>query len=543
MADGISIPSQFEFKELLSHTFPGFFSAISIFMVMDLWTDKDLTTWVIGGNFAGLVSFIGFVLLMGTIMGVIIDGIHHSIIEDDIFDNLKTVQEIKSVLKTRYKKICNTENTYLTRHYFYPFIGEEKKGDKAIAIDEHLEKGYYRYSEFYANIFLSLVLFSLISPFYLSHVLEFDWSYSIIVGIISLSVACICLNSSYTAYRAYMRAQMSVICGFINRCATNECSTNKNCNVKIPLKDGFIESLIINLTIYFIILFIFYIISDNDIEVLIPGSVFGFLIVALISIILNDYIYERKVEKYTYEDIEKISDGKKRIEILTKDLWFDLAKYCIKKAKEEYKVSDIVEIHTNPASKTLDINIKKYPATPDFNIARKVNTFRDVLSTNALGAIISSIIALFSILFISLFISLTLSAPFTPIDVDPQIIALNLTYEEVSQGYIKTLSINNTGQYPINLALKCNGTLEDLIKIPEEFPYNGTEKNFTILANEKRFIGITIKNNTSIYGNYKGEIYIMYANNETKIGTVTVDIMVTAPTKNECDIVGLFEIK
>ena len=146
-------------------------------------------------------------------------------------------------------------------------------------------------------------------------------------------------------------------------------------------------------------------------------------------------------------------------------------------------------------------------------------------------------------MFISLFISLTLSAPFTPIDVDPQIIALNLTYEEVSQGYIKTLSINNTGQYPINLALKCNGTLEDLIKIPEEFPYNGTEKNFTILANEKRFIGITIKNNTSIYGNYKGEIYIMYANNETKIGTVTVDIMVTAPTKNECDIVGLFEIK
>ncbi len=125
MADGISIPSQFEFKELLSHTFPGFFSAISLFMLMDLWSPKNLTTWVIE-DFAGLISFVGFVLIIGTILGVIIDGIHHSIIEDDIFDNLIAVQEIKSVFEKRYEQICSNKK-HLTRHYFYPFLGADRQ--------------------------------------------------------------------------------------------------------------------------------------------------------------------------------------------------------------------------------------------------------------------------------------------------------------------------------------------------------------------------------------------------------------------------------
>lgn len=477
MADGISIPSQFEFKELLSHTFPGFFSAISIFMVMDLWTDKDLTTWVIGGNFAGLVSFIGFVLLMGTIMGVIIDGIHHSIIEDDIFDNLKTVQEIKSVLKTRYKKICNTENTYLTRHYFYPFIGEEKKGDKAIAIDEHLEKGYYRYSEFYANIFLSLVLFSLISPFYLHQVIGFDFRHSILVGIISLSVACICLNSSYTAYRAYLRAQMSVICGFINRCATNKCSNNDNCSKNIDTEENIlciIFSAVINICVFFGVLVASIESSTRLFEYLIPYklvSVIPVIIILLITYyILNNYIAPKEGIFYRvprWGKIEQLKFIKNKFPGMLKDLYkiYNETGKDINLKLTETDGKVILKIVDGEYNKVLEVNKKR-------NI-RDIFS-RDVLSENALGFIISVIMAIF-ILMIASFISYTPPAP--PIDIDPMSINLNLTNDEISKGYIETISINNTGKNPIKLYLSCNGTVEDLIEIPEKFLYNGTENN------------------------------------------------------------------
>lgn len=472
MADGISIPSQFEFKELLSHTFPGFFSAISIFMLMDLWTDKDLTTWVIGGNFAGLVTFIGFVLLMGTILGVIIDGIHHSIIEDDIFDNLKAVQEIKSVFAARYGQICsNNSKKYLTRHYFYPSIGEDKKGDKAIAIDEHLEKGYYRYSEFYANIFLSLILFALISPFYLSEVLKLSWMHSIIIGIISLSVACICLNSSYTAYRAYLRAQMSVICGFISRCPTNACSNKAECNksppteINKPIKLIWICTIIYLAILLVVRLFLVERLDIADIWIYII-AILGWYVVIIFLLYIFGY--------RTY----------------------------IKERNQD-------------------------------NLITKLRNF---LSQYALDLTISALNALFVIL-----IALGISdvPPQDPsigsnIAADPQSIALNLTYGEVTHGYIETISIKNIGKNQINITPKYEGSIDNLV-LPSHF--------ILLDANETDFINITVKNDKPLYGKYKGLINITYSNNNTNIKNISVDIKVTEPAYNECEMLGLFEFK
>jgi len=140
------IPSQFSFEELLSSTFPGFFSAITLFMLIDFLSPINLTSWAIKDT-TSLLSFVGFVVLVGTIMGIIIDGIHHSIIEDIIFKNILGLKEIDESLKALYPV-----DLKLTHHYFF-----KKLGDKAENIFEYLINSRYRYSEFYENTFISLV--------------------------------------------------------------------------------------------------------------------------------------------------------------------------------------------------------------------------------------------------------------------------------------------------------------------------------------------------------------------------------------------------
>jgi hypothetical protein len=227
MTDIMSIPSEIKFKEMLSHTFPGFFLASSLFMLIDYLSPDNLTAWAIG-SLANLVIFAGFIIIIGTILGVIIDGIHHSFIEDDVFDNFKAVYILKMPIKLILKA---RDYDNFTRHFFFPKMGD--KGAKAIELEDHFDQAYYRYSEFYSNIFISLIIFSIISPFYIFEVLELNWKISMGIGIASLIIACICLICSYTSYKTYLKAQSSAICGFIKEAERESIFTSgselKNC--------------------------------------------------------------------------------------------------------------------------------------------------------------------------------------------------------------------------------------------------------------------------------------------------------------------------
>ncbi len=202
------IPSQISFEEMLSHTFPGFFSAITLFMLMAIFSPIDITSWAIK-DLSSLGLFIGFILLGGTILGIIIDDIHHSIVEDGIFENIVGLRKIKAVLDAISP---GSSELKLGHQYFFQKIGEKQDPTK---IFEFIIKSIYRYSEFYANTFISLVPFSLVAPFYLSKVLQIQWSYSILFGLIVLFIACFCLNGSYVAFREYQKAKLSVICGYL----------------------------------------------------------------------------------------------------------------------------------------------------------------------------------------------------------------------------------------------------------------------------------------------------------------------------------------
>lgn len=243
------IPSQIEFQHLLAHTFPGFFSAITLFMLIDIWSPINLTALVIK-DLNALISFAGFILLIGTIMGVIIDGIHHSLIEDCIFDNFKTIDEAKKELpcshgcdetgnKCFYKKaiptcnnacsakdtkICNKNGLWKPGNVKHYHFFKKMELDKAKAIHEYLVETIYCYSEFYANTFTSLCFFSLVVPFYLLDVLQITWQMSISIAFFSLLLAGICLSSSYNAYRDYVTNLISVIHGCVEPCTKGSAS-------------------------------------------------------------------------------------------------------------------------------------------------------------------------------------------------------------------------------------------------------------------------------------------------------------------------------
>lgn len=367
MADAISIPSEFKFKEMLSHTFPGFFLALSIFMLIDYLSPTDLTTYSMS-NLTGMISFAGFIIIIGTILGVIIDGIHHTFIEDDIFDNFKTIHELKMPIKRELKASnCND----FTRHFFFSNIGD--KGAKSIELENHLDEAYYRYSEFYSNIFISLVIFSIISPFYIFEILEISWNRSILIGIVSLLTACICLTCSYTSYKTYLQAQCSAICGFVK---DKESEFNRDCKERSAAENPD-KYTFLGWAILILIINIFIITSFNIIGLLsysfisITPFVIPFLVELLGAYLIGTHIFRQKSdedkevtdflkdinEKYqdfkSKKHIERISrlieyekepNEKKKDEILADSLE---AKKCLNELANKYQISRAKELRDN----------------------------------------------------------------------------------------------------------------------------------------------------------------------------------------------------
>ncbi len=195
------IPSQFRFEVLLSHTFPGFFSALSAFMLFDVLSSYDLTSLAFG-SITDFLSVMGFIIILGTIFGVIIDGIHHWIIEDHIFKKCLEYDKLEKERESLYP------SSDIKHFYYFTRIGKEAFN--------YLTDNYYRYSEFYANIFISLILFSIISPFYLCRILKISCLWSIIFGSgVPLVLAGLCLVSSYDAFIIYTRHRRDLIYGFL----------------------------------------------------------------------------------------------------------------------------------------------------------------------------------------------------------------------------------------------------------------------------------------------------------------------------------------
>lgn len=97
------ISSSLSFSKLIAHVFPGFLFVLSIFMLIDSFCINPGTyTIEITKGPEEFVAFIGIFLIVGTIMGIIIDGIQHTVIAkffETRIENKKIMRKIKNIYK------------------------------------------------------------------------------------------------------------------------------------------------------------------------------------------------------------------------------------------------------------------------------------------------------------------------------------------------------------------------------------------------------------------------------------------------------------
>jgi hypothetical protein len=142
----------------------------------------------------------GFIILVGTILGILIDGIQHTL-EKYIFENCQEFKDLDAERASLYP-------TQDIKHFYYYTRDREAF--------THLTNNYYRYAEFYGNIAISLIAFSCIAPFYFRDILEITKGGSFILGcLVPLVLAGFCIWSSYETFFKYHRFRIDLIYGIL----------------------------------------------------------------------------------------------------------------------------------------------------------------------------------------------------------------------------------------------------------------------------------------------------------------------------------------
>lgn len=216
----IEYPPGIKLEHIISFTFPGIFSAITLFMIIDYLSPLEFIS-AISKDFNNLIIFLGLLILFGTILGIIIDGMHHSIIEDQLFDKTNRIKK----LDVNFGTLRGEARTKIDV-------------DTCIKLDDHVITGTYCYSEFYSNTFLALIPFSIVVPYYLAGVFSIDWDISKYFGIFLYALAFSCLLSSYEAYAAYKMSKYAIYEDISRISTTNTNQTeSKTYNINITKKE------------------------------------------------------------------------------------------------------------------------------------------------------------------------------------------------------------------------------------------------------------------------------------------------------------------
>lgn len=220
------IPSQISFENMLAYMFPGFFASLSLFMAIDILSPFNLTNYVTL-DLTTLISFYGILLLGGTIIGVIIDGIHHRFIEQVYFHIIEDCMSIKRGDSAKYHRTrlkcdekphgkscdsCKFKDSKIEDGTEIYFLFDINEIENCIKLREYLTKSVYHYSEFYANTFIALIPFAFVAPIYMIKELHIDYWISLIGGCIMISLAILCLDFAWMAYERWISALYFAYC-------------------------------------------------------------------------------------------------------------------------------------------------------------------------------------------------------------------------------------------------------------------------------------------------------------------------------------------
>jgi len=228
------------FSKLISHVFPGFLLIISIFLVIDSFcTDPGFYTCKMFENYnlEIFIITIGFFFIIGTIIGVIVDGIQHitiTVLFDKLFKKFSKLyghyakiydivsSTISEELFSKYEKTINNEqisikseleelnkiNLPLLNWTFYvPFINTE--------IFKIFNEEYYHYYEFFANISLVLPITSLSILFYSNNVIDISFNSSLLFFAIVIFINLVCIYISWKLFYICLQIRINILLGTI----------------------------------------------------------------------------------------------------------------------------------------------------------------------------------------------------------------------------------------------------------------------------------------------------------------------------------------
>lgn len=222
------------FSKLLSHVFPGFLLAFSIFMLIDLLCEKPGTytcNMFVDQKLENFIVILGIFLIIGAVLGVIVDGIQHISItviyekkikhtKPELCKKTKKIYKlIDSILLEKFSKECNEDNTMafcnelceennneiLNYFFYFPLIDT----DKYLQYNED----FYYYYEFFSNITLVLIPTSVLFFFYSQTVLKFPCLLSFLITLIIFITAILCCYISWHLFKECYTARLNLIIG------------------------------------------------------------------------------------------------------------------------------------------------------------------------------------------------------------------------------------------------------------------------------------------------------------------------------------------
>lgn len=218
------IPS-LSFSKLMSHVFPGFLLVFSFFMLIDLLcNDPGYYTCKLfeDGNLEKFIVAIGFFLIMGTIFGIIVDGVQHALftkIIERIFKCFKSksiigyeklYEVINSTMLNKFFNEYDVENSGKEKfhialqnskmfdnnfnlNFFIPFLDKE--------IFNLYHEDHYYYYEFFANISLVLPFVYISTFFYTYYILSFPFFLSCFITLFLIITWLFCLYFAWYMFK------------------------------------------------------------------------------------------------------------------------------------------------------------------------------------------------------------------------------------------------------------------------------------------------------------------------------------------------------
>jgi hypothetical protein len=140
---------------LLSHTFPGLLFGLQILLAFALYTKFNVITFLSSqeNNAINLVSFLTVTFVFSTLLGFIVDGVHHFIFEDFL-----------NIILKRKDSCCNMK--------LFQFIKTNQQAQiyRVFLLDDY----WYPY-EAYANIGISMMPGLILLPHWLYHLQITTW--------------------------------------------------------------------------------------------------------------------------------------------------------------------------------------------------------------------------------------------------------------------------------------------------------------------------------------------------------------------------------